>query len=254
MPSALAYAIVGQGRWGTRIHGMLGGEGKRVRFVPGTRQGADENADDYSSRMAEGFLRSGAQVAWLCVPPGRHVVLLIRAAIAAGLHLIVEKPWIYSSAETEALLDAARRANVQTAVDFEYCFLDEVGKWREEFFERADLRFGGKFHVAAADHAGIPALQNLGSHLLAMREFAAPRSLVSGVSCAYEAVNERKVWLEAGSGVRVAEIDFFGSKEPIVQRFLARFEASVQGREDASFPFDFSFGGRVKEQLEALGS
>ena len=71
---------------------------------------------------------------------------------------------------------------------------------------QADLRFGGIFTVSASDHTGIPAMQNLGSHLLAMHAFAAPRSSIGEIRCAYETANQRMVWLDSGKR-RVETID-----------------------------------------------
>jgi hypothetical protein len=107
------------------------------------------------------------------------------------------------------------------------------------------LEFGGTFNVHAADHLGISAMQNLGSHLMAMREYAVPHSRLSKIYCGYELPDERTVWLDAGKQ-RVATIEFLGIKEPIVQRFVARFENSLDG---SVFPFDFAFAHRVNENL-----
>ena len=92
---------------------------------------------------------------------------------------------------------------------------------------------------------GFRPMQNLGSHLLAMREYAVPHSGLSKIRCGYELPDQRMVWLESGKQ-RVASIDFLGSKEPIVQRFVARFENSLDGK---PFPFDFAFAQRVNENL-----
>ena len=88
-------------------------------------------------------------------------------------------------------------------------------------------------------------MQNLGSHLVAMREYAVPQSGLSEILCGYELPDERMVWLKSGNE-RVASIDFLGSREPIVQRFLALFEKSLFGK---PFPFDFAFAQRVNENL-----
>src|ERR1700732_1670099 len=90
-----AYLVVGRGRWGTRIHGMLASEGRRVEFASGLRRAISESSTAHESRLAQTFSDSAAQIVWLCVPPGVHVPMLIRAAFAAGLHVIVEKPWVY---------------------------------------------------------------------------------------------------------------------------------------------------------------
>jgi hypothetical protein len=248
MANGPAYLIVGKGRWGTRIHATLVGEGRRVEFASGIRKKSDETIAAYGHRMAEVFSRSTTQIAWLCVPPGSHVPPLVRAAITAGNHVIVEKPWVYSREETTEMQAAASKANLRSGVHFEYCLLSDVESWRGKYETRTDLDFRGIFNVSAADHLRILAIQNLGSHLLAIHAYAVPHCGISTIHCDYESVDQRRVWLE-GSKERIAEIDFLDSKEPIIQRFLSRFEQSIFG---APFPFDFDFAQRVKENVEAL--
>jgi hypothetical protein len=240
-----AYLIVGRGRWGTRIHAMLVGEGRRVEFASSLRRESNESSSAHEWRLAQTVLDSSAQVVWLCVPPGAHVPALIRATFAAGLHVIVEKPWVYSREETNLLQDVATRAGLKGGVHFEYCLLSEIENWRRQYEQQDGLEFGGTFNVHAADHLGISAMQNLGSHLTAIHEFAVPHSRLSKIHCGYELPDERRVWLDSDKQ-RVANIDFLGSKEPIVQRFLTQFENSLDGK---PFPFDFAFAQRANENL-----
>src|ERR1700676_4798745 len=240
-----AYLIVGKGRWGARMHAMLAREGRRAEFASSLRRESNESSSTHESRLAQMFSGSAAQIAWLCVPPGAHVPILIRLAFAAGLHVIVEKPWVYSREETALLQDSATRAGLTGGVHFEYCLLSEIENWRRQFEQQDGLEFGGTFNVHAADHLRISAMQNLGSHLMAMREYAVPHSHLSKMLCGYELPDERMVWLDSDKQ-RVASIDFLGSKEPIVQRFLTRFENSLDGK---PFPFDFTFAQRVNENL-----
>jgi predicted dehydrogenase len=239
------YLIVGKGRWGSRIHAMLVGEGRRAEFASGLRRGTGESSAAHESRITQIFSDSTAQIAWLCVPPGAPVLTLIRSAFAAGRHVIVEKPWIYSREESSLLQDTATRAGLQGGVDFEYCMLSEIENWRRRYEQGKDMQFGGTFNVRAVDHLGISAMQNLGSHLMAMRQYAVPHSRLSKIYCGYELPDERMVWLHTDKQ-RVASIEFLGSKEPIVQRFVAGFENSLDGK---PFPFDFAFAQRVNEKL-----
>jgi hypothetical protein len=248
MDNKPAYLIVGKGRWGPRMYMMLEGEGRRASFATNTRRAIGESDLVYESRMAESFKAGGAHIAWLCVPPGPHVPPMTRAAISAGLHVIVEKPWIYSREETSALLHAAHGAQLVTGVDFEYCLLSDVENWRREYHERNDLSFSGAFTIGAGDHLGISARENLGSHLLAIHEYAVPDSKISSIQCSYQAPTQRRVWLKTAKE-SIAEIDFLGSPEPIIQRFLSRFENSLEG---TAFQFDFNFALRVKEKLAGL--
>ncbi|MEQ1353235.1 MAG: Gfo/Idh/MocA family oxidoreductase [Candidatus Acidiferrum sp.] len=245
-----SYIIVGKGCWGTRMHALLEGEGRRVEFAPSSRHKAGESDPDYEARVIRSFAGSSTQIAWLCVPPGAHVPLLMRAALAAGLHMIVEKPWTYSREETEALQRAAETKNLKIGVHFEYCFLSDVERWRREYARQVDLRFSGIFTTSLSDHMGVSAMQNLGSHLFSILEYAIPDATVGEIRCGYDAANQRTVWLESGKQ-SVDEIDLLAHKEPIIQRYLASFENSLDGEK---FPIDLEFAQRVNEKLELLVS
>jgi hypothetical protein len=227
------------------MQAMLLGEGRRAEFAPGLRREANENSGAHEARLAQTFSDSRAQIVWLCVPPGAHVPALIRAAIAAGLHVIVEKPWVYSREETALLQGAATRAALKDGVHFEYCLLSEIENWKRQYDQQNGLEFGGTFNVHAANRLGISSMQNLGSHLMAMREYAVPHSRLLKLYCGYEVPDERIVWLDSHKQ-RVATIEFLGSKEPIIQRFVARFENCLDGE---PFPFDFAFAQRVNENM-----
>jgi hypothetical protein len=91
-------------------------------------------------------------------------------------------------------------------------------------------------------------MSNLGSHLLAIRAYATPKSVVQEIRCGYEQPDERCVWLERRN-TRAAFIDLLANKEPIIQRFVAKVEASLEG---ADFPFDLEFARRVAHDGEGL--
>jgi hypothetical protein len=104
--------------------------------------------------------------------------------------------------------------------------------------------------LGRSDHSGIPALDNLGSHLLAIREFAVPSSEVAEIHCGYDLPDERLVWLERG-GQTIASIDLLNHRQPIVQRFMQKVEAALDG---AAFPFDLDFALRVADELNVVKS
>jgi hypothetical protein len=177
------------------------------------------------------------------------VPFLMRAALDANLNVIVEKPWTYS-AETTAELDGiAAHKNLKIGVDFEYCLVSEVEDWRTKFSDGPDLEFSGVLNVHAKDHLSLSPLLNLGSHLVAVQTYAAPQSKLSSIQCAYEAADQRVVRLHRGNR-QIAEIDFWQSKEPIIQRFVQRFEASL--KESGRFPFDLQFAMEVGNRLRTL--
>ena len=102
--------------------------------------------------------------------------------------------------------------------------------------------------MSRPDHTGMTAMANLGSHLLAIRAYAAPKSALQEIRCGYEQPDERCVWLERRN-TRAAFIDLLSNKEPIIQRFIAKVEASLDG---ADFPFGLEFALRVAKDAEAL--
>jgi hypothetical protein len=137
------------------------------------------------------------------------------------------------SQQTEALAAAAEKSGIRLAVHFEYCLLDEIEAWRAQYRNASRLRFGGGFAIARPGPAAVPAVQNLGSHLLAIRRYAVPNSEVLELACAYDSPDERRVWVETDSGLR-DELDFLCNRQPIIQRFIRKFEAAIDG---ADFPF-----------------
>lgn len=240
MPDGFSYAILGRGAWALKVQSVLENEQRRVTCIAHTRREARESDEGYISRVGSALRASGAEVAWLCVPAGPHVARMMEAAMAAGLHAIAEKPWLCSSAETEWLAASAAQRSIRLGVHFQYCLLDEVEAWRERYLHTAGLRFGGRFAISRAGRHSIPAMVNLGSHLLAIRRYAVPQSEITELVCAYAAADERRVWIQGES------IDFLENRQPIIQRFLTRFEAAIQG---AELPFGIEFGLRVAEDL-----
>ena len=242
-----AYVILGRGRWAQKMEIILAGEGNRVAKIQETRQLEPESDASYVSRLAEGMKASCAEIAWLCVSPGRHVPLMIQASLEAGLHVIVEKPWYGSTAETRGLQALASAKRRLISVHFEYLLHEDVQKWKSGFCPGYGLRFGGRFFLGRADHLGLPAIDNLGCHLFAIREFAVPDSEISEMLCAYEQPDERFVWLERDS-LRIASINLLQGSERIIQGFMKKVEATL---DSAAFPFDLDFALRVQDQLNS---
>jgi hypothetical protein len=248
MAKAPFYAVLGRGRWATRMHGILARERRRTISVEQTRRDPAESESAYKSRLRDALTASGTHIAWLCVPPGPHIPLMVEAAVGAGLHVVVEKPWLCSRRETDSLLALARATRRLVTIHYEYCLLEAVEAWRRDFSQRADLCFRGCYMLSRPDHSGIPAIDNLGAHLLAIRAYAVPRSAVLEIRCGYELPDERRVSVENPGGT-VASIDFLANKEPIIQRFIAKLEAALDG---ADFPFDLRLAARVSDDVASL--
>jgi hypothetical protein len=248
MADAPAYVTLGRGRWAVRMQSILAAENRRVVSIPEARRATGETDIAYRSRLAAAMSDSNAQIAWLCVLPGHHVPVMIEAALDAGLHVIVEKPWRASPRVTSALVARAKSLRRLIAVHFEYCLLEEVERWRRDFQPATGLRFGGHFLLSRPDHTGMSAMDNLGSHLLAIRAYAVAQSSIQEIRCGYEQPDERSVWLEKRN-TQTAFIDLLANKEPIIQRFVAKVEASLEGTD---FPLDLEFALRVANDTAAL--
>ena len=248
MARAPAYVILGRGRWAKKIQPVMTSENRIVTVIEETRQQPSETASTYVSRLADAMKASGEQIAWLCVSPGPHVSLMIQAALEAGLHVIAEKPWYGSAADTERLQTLARAKRRLVGLHFEYLVHSEVQNWKSKFYSGEGLRFGGHFFHCRADHLGLPAIDNLGCHLFAIREFAVPSSEIAEVQCAYERPDERLVWLEEG-GRRITSIDLFKGSERLIQGFMKKVEAALDG---AAFPFNLDFALCVENELNAF--
>jgi predicted dehydrogenase len=246
MRSACAYVILGRGSWARRMRDLLVEEGRTVSVIEETRQRGAENDLAYSARLAEAMKHTGAQIAWLCVLPGRHVSLMSRAALEAGLHVIAEKPWYGSAEDTQQLQALASANSCVLAVHFEYLMLDEVAQWHREFYPGTGLDFAGHFFLSRPDRTGIPALADLGSHLLAIREYVCRSAEISELKCAYERPDERLVWLEKDAQI-LSAINLLTHRQPIIQRFIKKVEAALDG--GAAFPFDLNFALRVADAV-----
>ena len=196
MPDQLSYAILGRGRWSGKDPKVLAGHGRRSVSIGATRAALGEDQAAYRARLTSAMIATDAHIAWLCLPPGPHIPLIVEAAIFAGLHVIVEKPWLIPAAETARLFAMAQNAGRVVAVHYEYCFCREVESWRSQLQGGAGLQFCGRFTVDRPDRLGISAAENLGSHLLAIWQYAVPHAQVAEIHCGYELPNERRVWLE----------------------------------------------------------
>jgi len=243
-----SYVIVGRGRWARAMHGILTVECRRSVFLEEPRRRLSESEAAYMLRLSQAMAASGAQIAWLCVPPGPHLPSMVKAATMAGLHTVVEKPWVCSRAESDSLLALAQARGVLVAIHYEYCLLEGVEGWRDRFNQGSGLCFGGRFNVSRIDPSPILTVDNLRSHLLAIRAYAVPKSTVAEIHCGYGLPDERNVWLEA-HGRRTGHIDFLKNDEPIIQRFISKLEAALEG---ADFPFGLGFASQVADGVDAL--
>jgi len=199
----------------------------------------------------------------ICTPGNTHAEIAV-AALAAGKHVLCEKPLANSVAEAEAMVTAAEQAGVQAMVGFTYRRTPAVALARQMV---ADGTIGAVRQVRAQylqdwladeqvpltwrldkDRAGSGALGDIGAHIVDAVEFVTGQRLtgVSGIIDTF--VKERPVAAEggptagaglggtAGDGFGPVTVDdaavFFGKLE---SGALAAFEATryALGRKNA---------------------
>jgi predicted dehydrogenase len=125
-----------------------------LRRVTATATGARERAT-----LAELLADEGVQAVSVCVPHSLHREIAL-AAIAAGKHVLLEKPMAPTVAECEEILDAAARASVRVGVSHNQlfypphvraCQLVRSGALGRPLLLRMRLGIGGKFGGWRAD-------------------------------------------------------------------------------------------------------
>jgi len=171
------------------------------------RQGWASAETDWRALIA----RDDVQLIDVCTPGDLHAEIAI-AALAAGKHVLCEKPLANTPAEAEAMTAAARRAaarGIRSMVGFNYRRVPALALARRLI---ADGRLGQIRHVRAAylqdwltdpsfpltwrlqrDRAGSGALGDLGAHIVDLAQYLTcePITAISGSTTTF--VTERPV-------------------------------------------------------------
>jgi predicted dehydrogenase len=235
------YAVLGAGRWGVMIGGILERMGRRATVIGGLRRNVGESDAAHARRVAD-MIPDDAGSVWIAVPPGPHSSMLVEVAIGAGRNVLIEKPWPAARPASRALDERARAAGLRVAVHFQYLELSEIVAANRALERGRGLSFAGTFTIGRAARNGIPPLPNLGSHLLALWRWAFPAAMLDGVTVGYECRDRRSV------RVGDAEIDFTRNAEPIIQRFVEDFERPAG---EADLP-SLEFAAEIGELTAAL--
>ena len=212
MSARWRVVLVGAGRVVERVHlpilqAIPGVEVVAVHDPDGARAAAVARAHDIPRVCAslEQLLATPADIALVACPNAFHAHAA-GAALAAGLHVLLEKPMATGAPEARALAEAARRSGRELMVAFPSRFRPEVAALKQslEAGELGDLRSvrcgwlrrqgvpGAGTWFTERRLSGGGALIDLGSHLIDLVLWlAGPRPLLSASS--------RLERLEAGS-------------------------------------------------------
>ena len=135
--SPIGLAVVGAGYWGPnlvraalatpaiRLEWLCDLDIERAGAVLGN-SAAVEATDSYDAVLADPAVAAVA----IATPAGTHFDL-VRAALEAGKHVLVEKPLTPSVAEGQKLAEFAHRSGLVLMCDHTYCYTPAVQRIRE---------------------------------------------------------------------------------------------------------------------------
>ncbi|MEU1040395.1 Gfo/Idh/MocA family oxidoreductase [Streptomyces sp. NPDC005907] len=206
---------------------VCGRDGQAVRAMA-DRHGWAAAETDWRALIA----RDDVDLVDICTPGDSHAEIAL-AALAAGKHVLCEKPLANSVAEAEAMTraaeDAARRGQM-SMVGFNYRRVPATSLARSMV---AEGRLGALRHVRVTycqdwlvdrefpltwrlrrELAGSGALGDLGAHIVDLAQFLAGEP-VTGVSALTETfVRERPLPVGASSGLSAAGVPDDGADDP----------------------------------------
>ncbi|MET8250259.1 Gfo/Idh/MocA family oxidoreductase [Micromonospora sp. NPDC005197] len=249
------------------------------RDTPKVAEAADRLGwDAYTTDWRDVINSADIDVVDICTPGDSHAEIAL-AALAAGKHVLCEKPLANTVAEAWAMTaaaDTARAAGVRSMCGFNYRRVPAVTMMRQMV---ADGRLGVIRHVRATylqdwivdpqfplvwrlqkDRAGSGALGDIGAHIIDLTQFVVGQR-ITGVSAITETfVKERP--LPAGSSGLAATVDGSGSVDgngsatgPVTVDDAAIFVARLDGGALATYEASrFATGRKNALRVEINGS
>lgn len=249
------------------------------RDTPKVAEAADRLGwDAYTTDWRDVINSADIDVVDICTPGDSHAEIAL-AALAAGKHVLCEKPLANTVAEARAMTaaaDTARAAGVRSMCGFNYRRVPAVTMMRQMV---ADGRLGVIRHVRATylqdwivdpqfplvwrlqkDRAGSGALGDIGAHIIDLTQFVVGQR-ITGVSAITETfVKERP--LPAGSSGLGATVDGSGSVDgngsatgPVTVDDAAIFVARLDGGALATYEASrFATGRKNALRVEINGS
>ncbi|MFF0154466.1 Gfo/Idh/MocA family protein [Micromonospora sp. NPDC005203] len=216
--------------------------------------------------------RDDIDVVDICTPGDSHAEIAL-AALAAGKHVLCEKPLANTVAEARAMTaaaDAARASGVRSMCGFNYRRVPAVTMMRQMV---ADGRLGVIRHVRATylqdwivdpqfplvwrlqkDRAGSGALGDIGAHIIDLSQFVTGQR-ISGVSAVTETfVKERPLPAES-SGLAASVDGGSAPTGPVTVDDAAVFVARLDGGALATYEASrFATGRKNALRVEINGS
>lgn len=271
--SPIGLAVVGAGYWGPNLV-------RAARATPALRlhwlcdldlQRAQAVLDPYTPVRAtsdyEAVLADPAIAAVAIATPAATHFDLVRAALEAGKHVLVEKPLTASAAEGEKLAALAERSGLVLMCDHTYCYTPAVRRIREliRSGEIGDVQFVDSVRVnLGLIQPDVDVLWDLAPHDLSILDFVLPEGTVPAAVAAHTAdpvgtgracLAYLSIWMSTGvlahvnvnwlSPTKIRTTVFGGTKRTIVwddmnpparlmihDRGVDRLESSAVGQDE----------------------
>jgi predicted dehydrogenase len=271
--SPIGLAVVGAGYWGPNLL-------RAARATPALRlewlcdldlQRAQAVLDPYTPVRAtsdyEAVLADPAIAAVAIATPAATHFDLVRAALEAGKHVLVEKPLTASAAEGEKLAALAERSGLVLMCDHTYCYTPAVRRIREliRSGEIGDVQFVDSVRVnLGLIQPDVDVLWDLAPHDLSILDFVLPEGTVPAAVAAHTAdpvgtgracLAYLSIWMSTGvlahvnvnwlSPTKIRTTVFGGTKRTIVwddmnpparlmihDRGVDRLESSAVGQDE----------------------
>ncbi len=246
----LKYGVIGSGRWGSVIKKILSTGSEMVISFDISRRHKSETRKNYKNNIKRYLQRNIEQVdvIWIAVPP-KDQDILIESVLDYGKHVIVEKPWMCDQMVTSELVNHAKFVDRQVAVHYQYCYLDALKHVPFALHNSQDgMYFWGEFCISRSNRLSIPAIYNLGTHLLAIKELYFPDAFIKGIHTGYNMLDKRRIRIQ--STTQCYEIDFQNNNEPLIQRFIFDFENHLNSKKE--FPLNLMFSLNINKELILL--
>ncbi|CCH20650.1 Gfo/Idh/MocA family oxidoreductase [Micromonospora lupini] len=243
------------------------------RDTPKVAEAADRLGwDAYTTDWRDLINRDDIDVVDVCTPGDSHAEIAL-AALAAGKHVLCEKPLANTVAEARAMTaaaDTARAAGVRSMCGFNYRRVPAVTMMRQMV---ADGRLGVIRHVRAVylqdwivdpqfplvwrlqkDRAGSGALGDIGAHIIDLTQFVVGQQ-ITGVSAITETfVKERPLPAES-SGLAATVDGGSAPTGPVTVDDAAVFVARLDGGALATYEASrFATGRKNALRVEINGS
>src|SRR5215470_4551342 len=241
---SIGLAVVGAGYWGPnlvrtalatsaiRLEWLCDLDLDRAQAVLGPYTTV-RSTDSYEEILADPTVSAIA----VATPAGTHFDL-VRAALEAGKHVLVEKPITSSLAEAEKLADLAEESGLVLMCDHTYCYTPAVRRIREliQDGEIGEIQYVDSVRInLGLVQPDIDVLWDLAPHDLSILDFVLPEGVkpvavaahtVDPIDNGYACLGYLSVWLSTGalahmhvnwlSPIKIRTTVFGGSRRTIV--------------------------------------